>query len=160
MSLSYIPEVDAGEALVTVNMGQETVMRCRNYGYAPTANILNGFVVSAAPGSTGRSPHVRGAIANSAIASAVVGVATCRIDANGYGWVTSQGIVRGVKFTDLAETGITIASGDMLYLSALEVGKITNVPPASPNYVIRIGVAMNSPDAGATDQIYVLIDQS
>jgi len=160
MSLSYIPEVSGGEALVTVNMGQEMVMRCRNYGYTSTVLIPNGNAVAASPGSTGHFPHVRPALASSAVQAAVIGIATCDISANGYGWATSQGIVRGIKFTDIAETGITIASGDLLYLSALEAGKITNVPPASPNYVIRLGVAMNSPDAGATDQIYVLIGES
>jgi len=69
------------------------------------------------------------------------GVVTHDILENSYGMVTTFGEVSGLTLADLAETGITLSKGDILYVSALEAGKYTNV---APDRATRIGTVFNA----------------
>ncbi|NBP25427.1 MAG: hypothetical protein EBU81_12950, partial [Proteobacteria bacterium] len=47
------------------------------------------------------------------------------------------------------ESGANIALGDLLYLSASELGKVTNVPPTDADSTVYLmGVALAAPSNG------------
>jgi hypothetical protein len=118
---------------VTVNVGQEQLVRVRNN---TGAQIDDGTAVYIS-GATGQTPEITKAIATNLAASCVIGLTTMDIAHNGYGYVTTAGLVNGIKtsyFTD----------GQMLFLSTNILGALTNVQPTSPAYCIHVGTCVYS----------------
>ena len=132
---------------VTVQIGQETLL----VGFNATAEtIINGHAVFLSDGSTDGHPEIENAVANNALASFAIGVATQNISANDCGYVCIRGIVHDMDTSPWAE-------GDILYLSATTPGHLTNVQPSAPDYDVKVARVLTV-DA-STGSIYVNIRQ-
>jgi hypothetical protein len=77
----------------------------------------------------------------------LVGVAAHDIAPNNEGLVTWFGYVREVNHADVAQTGVTLDVGDILYLSGSESGKYTDVEPARPKINSTMAVVVRKPTA-------------
>jgi len=72
------------------------------------------------------------AIATMSNTEFIVGVANQNIPINTEGYILWFGQVTEVLHSDIAETGITLIPGNILYISVTEPGKFTNVEPPPP----------------------------
>ena len=133
------------EADVTVNIGQEQLVRVSN-GW--TGTIENGRVVYAS-GAQGNRPKVYPASArdSNVLRHDVLGVATHDINSQGY--ITTAGLVNGLNTTGFSE-------GDTVYLS-LESGLFSAEMPFAPNHAIKVGIITRSHQNHG--QLFVDIDQ-
>ena len=70
-----------------------------------------------------------------------LGLATEDIADGEYGRVTYFGRVYDIDLTSsgVAESGVNITQGDLLYISGTEAGKLTNVRPETPNNIMFVG---------------------
>jgi len=118
---------------MTVNIGQEQIVRVRNQ---TGATIDNGTVVYV-NGATGNTPTIAKAIATSFTTSDIIGVTTTTIANNGFGYVTISGLVNGLDTSAFAE-------GDAVFLSATTAGTYTVTEPTRPNYSIQVGVILRA----------------
>ena len=84
-------------------------------------------------GSTGTNSTVALARANAEATSMIIGVATHDIAINTVGKIVVFGLAN-----DLDTSAFT--DGQEVFLSAATAGAITTTPPASPNFVVRIGI--------------------
>ena len=123
---------------MSVNIGQEQFIRVRNQ----TGSQINDGSVVYINGATGNTPTIALAIATSFATADVVGVTTTNIANNGFGYVTTSGLVNGLNtsaFTD----------GQAVYLSPTVAGAYTATEPNSPNYSVQVGViARANPSVG------------
>lgn len=78
---------------------------------------------------------------------AIIGVATESIALNGFGRVTSYGVVRGIT-TDGAAYGETWADGDVIWYNPV-TGNPTNVKPSAPNIKVSVGVLIKAGNGGS-----------
>jgi hypothetical protein len=76
-----------------------------------------------------------------------MGIASTDINNNAEGFITWFGYVREVKQADIAETGVTLNVGDILYLSGTELGKLTNVEPTAPKLRVTMALVVRKPNA-------------
>jgi hypothetical protein len=76
-----------------------------------------------------------------------MGIASTDINNNAEGFITWFGYVREVKESDIAETGVTLNIGDILYLSGTELGKLTNVEPTAPKLRVTMALVVRKPNA-------------
>ena len=110
---------------VTLQVGQEDLVYCKNN----TASVIaNGRPVMAV-GTNGNSGNILVDLHDGTKANArrIVGIATEDLTANGYGFVTRNGKVRGINTTG-SQYGEAWVDGDILYVKA--TGNLTNVEPA------------------------------
>ena len=131
-SLSYYNE----ETDVTVNIGEETLIRVYNNN---GATILNGQAVRFDTSVGGEITVVR-SLADSVSTSVSSGIATQDIAVGTTGYITRTGKVGGIDTS-------AWSSGDVLYVSDVNPGELTNVAPAVANpiaIVINIDVADGS----------------
>lgn len=77
----------------------------------------------------------------------IVGVATESIALNGFGRVTSYGIVRGVT-TNGTAYGEVWADGDTIWYNPV-TGNPTNVKPSAPNIKVSVGVLIKAGNGGS-----------
>ena len=123
---------------ITQQIGQEMFIKVHNDpGYE---TIYNGQVVYIS-GRTGVFPDVRKARSDIDSTSRAIGIATQDIASPAFGFVTTMGYVRGIK-TDYTGTGIwgnTWVMGDMLYVSNISAGVLTNVEPSAPHHSDLVG---------------------
>ena len=139
------------EADITLNVGQENWTRVFN-GTGTT--ITNGTAVRLS-GTHGDVPEVVRAqslaISGAAnIVNQILGLATHNIETGTYGYITTQGLVRGLNtsaFTD----------GATLYVSQ-SAGLLTTTPPPTPFEKIPIGQCVKA-SPGASGIIYVAVEQ-
>ena len=116
---------------VNLQLGQEEVVYVKN---DDSVTINNGQPVYINSGGTER-PFVRLASNSSAATSnRTIGIATESITANGLGFVTIHGIVRGLNTS-------TFSLGDFLYVGST-AGTLTITKPTAPNYSVLIGVVI------------------
>ena len=120
------------ESDVTLNIGQEEVIRVYNSG---SETILNGAPVRI-NGALNGNPTIT--LAQSQFHSGsenetneIIGLATHNIETGSYGYVTSLGLVNG-----LDTSGFNL--GDTLYVSQ-SAGELTNQEPPSPYDKIKVG---------------------
>lgn len=134
-TLAYYNDVSG----ITVNVGQEQILRVRN---STGSTITNGSVVYI-NGATGNRPTVALAKADAEITSAsVIGVATQDIANNTDGYITVNGLVH-----DLDTSSYT--AGDALWLSPTTAGAFTKTKPTAPNHMVALGfVTRVSPSVG------------
>ncbi len=118
---------------MTVNIGQENIVRVRNQ---TGATLTNGTVVYI-NGATGNTPTVTKAIATSFATADIIGVLTTDIANNGFGYATTTGLVNGLDTSAFSE-------GDAVFLSATTAGTFTTTEPARPNYSIQVGVILRA----------------
>jgi len=133
---------------VTYQLGQEIAPLVRN----TTGNtIANGTPVRFA-GTNGNSGRilVAPAIADGTIPSSyILGVSTEEILNGADGHVTWFGKVRGIP-TNGSNYGQTWINGDLIYVSEVTAGFLTNVKPEAPNAQIFIGVVVNASPSNGT----------
>ena len=124
---------------VTLQVGQETVHRVVN---KTGATIQNGMAVYA-KGAAGQRLEVGLAIASSDVTSAtILGVATEDIPNNQSGFVTAEGLVRGLNTSAWND-------GDPLYLSPTVAGQLTTVKPVAPQHLVFMGFVVKGKSSGA-----------
>jgi hypothetical protein len=130
------------EADITLQVGQENWVR-----------VFNQTGVTITDGTPVRITGVHGDLPEIVLAQAVqvsgsalgdnqiIGLATHDIETNSIGYVTTQGLVRGLNtnaFTD----------GDLLFVSS-SAGLMTNVIPTSPYEVIQVGICVKAGPGGS-----------
>tara|TARA_R110000787_G_C13436008_1_gene445951 strand:+ start:1512 stop:4277 length:2766 start_codon:yes stop_codon:yes gene_type:complete len=113
-AISYYNE----EADVTVNLGQELLLRVFNDALV---TIPNGDALRLDGNVTGNTPNAILSLADTELNSAVTGVATQDILSKSTGYITVYGQISDVDTS-------AWSGGDSLYLSATLPGKLTNVP--------------------------------
>lgn len=113
--------------VTTQQIGEEQYTRVK-----ATSAITEGQVVMFT-GSIGASDALTGAPATGltpTTALYVIGVATENIALNGWGYITTYGLVRGLDTTGGAEAWV---DGQLLYLDPTVAGKLTKTIPVAPN---------------------------
>jgi hypothetical protein len=123
---------------VTLSLGTEQYIRVVN---KTGSTITDGQVVYI-NSAQGNRPTATLAQANALSTSKVIGVATQNIANNAEGFITTSGEVHNYN-----TSGFT--AGDVLYVSDTTAGALTNTPPTTPNFVVSVGVALNSTVSGA-----------
>lgn len=118
---------------VALDIGQESWIRVVNNS---GATIQNGQAVYIT-GTSGGTPTISLAQANSVTTSQVIGLTTESIANSGTGFVTQAGIVNGTST-------LAYSNGATLYLSADVAGHVTATAPSSPNFRVRVGIVTNS----------------
>ena len=124
---------------VSQNVGEETWIRVVN----KTGGALSNGDVVYIDTAQGNRPTVAKAQADAhATSCGTIGVVTqTTIADNAEGIATSFGELRGYDTSGFS-------AGDELFLSSATAGLIVNTAPASPNYRVRIGWALNSTPDG------------
>ena len=117
-SLSYYNE----EEDVTVNLGQETLIRVLNNNGAA---VLNGQAVRFDTSVGGEITVVR-SLSDSVLGSTASGIATHDIPVGEIGYITRTGKIGGLDTSSWS-------SGDILFVSDTNPGELTNVSPAISN---------------------------
>jgi hypothetical protein len=110
-------------------LGQQLVVRARNTSGSLISKGSVVKVVGVAGGFVGINLAQADSVANS---ETTFGIVAEDIADSSNGFVAINGIIHGVNTNAFTE-------GDILYLSATTPGAITNVKPASPNYIVIIG---------------------
>ena len=118
---------------LTLNIGQETVMRVINLS---GETILSGNAVYIV-GASGDKPRIAKARADNIIACQVVGLATTEMLHGDIGYVTLNGTVKGVNTAG-------IAAGTALYLSTTTPGAYSTTHPDHPFYDVHLGYVTRS----------------
>tara|TARA_R110001606_G_scaffold56301_1_gene136488 strand:+ start:1879 stop:2820 length:942 start_codon:yes stop_codon:yes gene_type:complete len=126
--------------------GDSLNITCRNIS---GATILKGSVVYIS-GATANRPTIELAQANNPItASRTIGLAVNNISNNSTGTVIDFGLLDNVDTSAFLE-------GDELYLSESVLGGLTTTPPIQPDYIIKIGIVLES--SAVNGQIQINID--
>tara|TARA_R110000868_G_scaffold178856_3_gene418718 strand:+ start:932 stop:1879 length:948 start_codon:yes stop_codon:yes gene_type:complete len=139
------------EADITLQVGQENWVRVYN---ASGVLITDGTPVKLV-GTHGDVPEIQ--LAQSVQISGsidrgnqILGLATHDIEINTIGYVTVEGVVRGLNTNAFSD-------GDRLFVSS-SAGKITNIPPPAPYEVIPVGIVVKA-GPGGSGIIYVSTQQ-
>jgi hypothetical protein len=110
-------------------LGQQLVVKARNTSGSLISKGSVVKVVGVAGGFVGINLAQADSVANSETA---FGIVAEDIADSSNGFVAINGIIHGLNTNAFTE-------GDILYLSTTTPGAITNVKPASPNYIVIIG---------------------
>jgi hypothetical protein len=139
---------------VTLQVGQEQVTRVVN---KTGGNLLEeNYQAVYISGAQGQRLKVDLALATTDGTSAgTLGLVTENINNNQEGFVTSSGLVNEIDTTGDLQ-GETWADGDILYLSPLVAGDITNVKPLAPDHTVIIGFVVYA--HAIHGKIYVKVD--
>jgi hypothetical protein len=136
---------------ITLQVGQENWTRVFN---DTGATITNGRAVRLS-GTHGDVPEI--VLAQSIAISGsvnttnqILGIATHDIETGTYGYITTQGLVRGLNTN-------TFTDGSTLFVSQ-SAGLLTTIPPTAPYELIPIGVCVKA-SPGASGIIYVSVQQ-
>lgn len=78
----------------------------------------------------------------------IIGVATENIALNGFGRITTFGVVHGINTTG-ASVGETWADGDTLWYNPAGSGKLTNVKPTAPNIKFSVATVTHAGPGGS-----------
>ena len=106
-------------------------------------------------GISGNTPEIQLARANADATMPAFGMATETITNTSTGTIATFGSKKGLDAADYVETGITLALGDVVYISSSEAGKVTNVAPTGEsNRIQNIGkVERASPTTNMTIKV-------
>jgi hypothetical protein len=110
-------------------LGQQLVIKARNTSGSTITKGSVVKVVGVAGGFVGINLAQADSVANSETA---FGIVAEDIADSSNGFVAINGIINGLNTNAFTE-------GDILYLSTTSAGAITNVKPASPNYIVVVG---------------------
>jgi len=140
------------EADITLQVGQENWTRVSN---RTGATILNGTAVRLL-GAHGDVPEVE--LAQSLLISGsvnlqnqILGIATHDIENNSKGYITTQGLVRGLNTSAFSD-------GDTLFVGTGSAGVLQNIAPLAPYEIIPIGVCVKA-GPGGSGIIYVAVQE-
>jgi hypothetical protein len=139
---------------VTLQVGQELVTRIVN---KTGGNLLEeNYQAVYISGAQGQRLKVDLALATTDGTSAgTLGLVTEDINNNQEGFITTSGLVNKIDTTGDLQ-GETWADGDILYLSPLVAGDITNVKPLAPDHTVIIGFVVYA--HANNGKIYVKVD--
>lgn len=139
---------------VTLQVGQEQVTRVVN---KTGTNLLESqYHAVYISGAQGQRLKVDLALAvTDGTSAGTLGLVTENINNNQEGFVTSSGLVNEIDTTGDLQ-GETWADGDILYLSPLVAGDITNVKPLAPEHTVIIGFVVYA--HANHGKIYVKVD--
>ena len=141
---------------VTLQIGQEQLVRVVNKTATSISLLEANYQAVRITGSQGQRLKVDLALATTDVLSAeTIGLVTETIANNQEGFITTSGLVRGINTTGSLQSE-TWADGDILYLSGVTAGNITNVKPLSPLHLIVIGYVVYAHITQGT--IYVKVD--
>lgn len=137
-------EIEMGGGNITQQVGEEFFV----YGKA-TAAITEGqlIMVTGTVGASGVvtfAPTITGLLDPNAI----LGVATENIPLDGFGRVTTMGVVRGIDTTG-SSVGEVWADGDVLWYNTAFVGSMTKVKPVAPNMKTQTAIVINAGSGGS-----------
>ena len=131
---------------MTVNIGQEQIVRVRNI----TGSTLTDGQVVYINGAAGNRPTVALAKADAEATSAgTIGVVTDAIANNADGYITVSGLVHGLNTASYTE-------GDAVYLSPSTAGAFTHTKPTAPNHLVVVGYITRAHATQGT--IFVRVD--
>lgn len=139
---------------VTLQVGQEQVTRVVN----KTGDDLleANYQAVYISGAQGQRLKVDLALAvTDGTSAGTLGLVTEDIDNNHKGFITSSGLVNEIDTTGDLQ-GETWADGDILYLSPLVAGNITNVKPLAPEHTVIMGFVVYA--HAIHGKIYVKVD--
>lgn len=137
---------------ITLQVGQENWTRVSN---RTGTTITNGTVVRLL-GAHGDAPEVERAqsilVSGSVnLQNQILGVATHDIEHNSKGYVTTQGLVRGLNTNAFND-------GDTLFVGTGPAGVLQNTAPQAPYEIIPVGVCVKA-GPGGSGIIYVAVQQ-
>lgn len=141
-----------GDGTLDLGMGYDSVTQQigleQYYRIKADAAISDGQCIMFT-GAVGASGVLKGAPATGVTdGQRIMGVATMDIANNGFGYVTSFGLVRGIDTTG-ASVGETWADGDILYYNPAYVGGLTNVMPVAPLPKIVVAAVVRAGSGGS-----------
>lgn len=142
----YWDEADGNQTLNLVMAGGATTQQIgeeQYYRIKADSTITEGQVIMFT-GTVGASGALKGAPATGLTASTalyVMGVATENIATNGWGYVTSFGLVRSIDTTGGAEAWV---DGQILYLNPAVAGGLTKTVPTAPNPKVVVAAVVHA----------------
>ena len=139
------------EADITLQVGQENWTRIFNDSGATIANGAPVRII----GTHGDHPEVVLAASvqvsgSSNLVNQILGLATHAIEDGTFGYVTTQGLVRGLDTSAYND-------GDTLYLSS-SAGQLTSTVPSAPYEIVPVGQVVKA-SPGGSGIIYVAVQQ-
>ena len=134
-----------GNGNITQQVGEELFV----YGKASAAITDSPLQIIYHTGTVGSSGVITFAptVAGITNANDIVGVATEAIALNGFGRVTTYGLVRGIA-TNGTAFGETWADDDAIWYNPV-TGNPTNVEPVAPNIKMQIGLVVSAGSGGS-----------
>jgi hypothetical protein len=121
--------------------------------------ILKGQLVMVDPVTPISGDHIRvvPAVNNGTYPSTtIMGVAASQIENDSTGLITWFGYVSELKQSEIAQTGITLDIGDILYPSTTQPGRYTDIAPSSPSHKSSIALVVRKPN-GNNNNITILV---
>lgn len=131
-SIEGTAQIGLGGGNVKLQLGQEQVINAKN---GSGLQINNGDLVYIS-GASGSNPLINLANANNISTAVAIGWATEDIASNDHGFVTTQGLVRGLNTSGCTE-------GETLWLSTVS-GEFTNIRPTVPDFGVVVGVCLRA----------------
>jgi len=140
------------EADITLQVGQENWTRIFN----DTGTIITNGTIVRLNGSQGDVPTIERAqsllVSGSVnVLNQILGVATHDIGISEFGYITTQGLVRGLNTNAFND-------GDTLFVGTGSSGILQNTPPIAPYEIIPVGVCVKA-SPGGSGIIYVAVQQ-
>lgn len=134
-----------GGGNITQQIGEELYV----YGKASSAVTDSPLQIIYQTGTVGGSGVITFAptVAGITDGDRIIGVATESIALNGFGRVTSFGVVHGIT-TNGTAYGETWADGDVIWYNPV-TGNPTNVKPVAPNIKVQVGVILTAGSGGS-----------
>jgi hypothetical protein len=135
-----------------LQVGQEIMYYAKN---ADGSNLSNGTPVmfSGTVGASSKLTFEKAVADGTYPSDYMMGVITQDIDNNAFGYVTSFGVVRGLR-TDGVPYSETWNDGDLLYFDPATAGTWTNIQPSAPNLKVPVAVVLNA-TSGNSGSIFV-----
>ena len=139
---------------ITQQIGEEI------YVYGKASNTITGETLLQAivkTGAVGASGVITFGVAGAGVTDggAFIGVATENIATNGFGRITSFGVIHGVNTTG-STYGETWADGDDIWYNPT-TGGLTKTKPVAPNIKVQLGTVINA-GAGGSGSFQVLLN--
>jgi hypothetical protein len=137
-------EIEMGGGNITQQVGEEFFV----YGKA-TAAITEGQLIMVT-GAVGASSAVTFAPTSTGLLdpNAILGIATENIPLNGFGRVTTMGVVHGIDTTG-SGVGETWVDGDILWYNTGFVGGMTRIKPVAPNMKTQVAIVIHAGSGGS-----------
>jgi hypothetical protein len=141
-----------GGGNITQQVGEEQFI----YGKASAAITDSPLRIVYHTGTVGASSVIQFAptVAGITDVNAIIGIATENIALNGFGRITTFGVVRGIT-TNGTAYGETWADDDVIWYNPV-TGNPTKVEPVAPNIKIQVGLVINA-GSGSSGSFQVLL---
>jgi hypothetical protein len=143
---------NSGDGTLNIGMGYDAVVQHigldQYYRIKASAAITKGQCVMF-DGAVGSSGVLKGKPSTGVTnPQYIMGVAAMDIANNGFGYIASFGIVRGINTTG-SSVGETWADGDVLFYNPAYVGGLTKVEPIAPLPKVVVAAVVNAGSGGS-----------